>query len=290
MCTIGSFFNQDYTISFKQCDLKKPTKFFTPEILNGLDGIRYTKFGREGNTGSWCGVNNFGVSFSAADSYLSSTAPKVNCNIPTKVVFDAYIKIISEHKTAKKAAAFMCEFYETFIEADIVIISDYKETYYIEAYNNKVICVKRSYSERVKDNHFICTNHFRYIHGAINYNDNHSTYLRLERAELLAGLENPNAFELLSDRYYGDSVYSICRNCEITPDGEEPYFTQASAVFATNGKTVNCAYLINGNPITEPFILISDIFGESIQSSSRDVYKLMENISDFDYSPQLLPL
>jgi hypothetical protein len=267
MCTIGAFFNEEYTVSFKQCDLAKPTIFHAPEILEGLNGIRYTKFGREGNTGSWCGVNNFGVSFSAADSYLNkAVAPTVNCGIPTKAVFDAYIKIIAEHKNARSAADSMCEFYKKFTEADIVLISDAKETYYIEAFNGEVICIKRSYNEHTSDNHFICTNHFRYIHGAVDYSDNRSTYLRLERAERLAGVENPNVFQLLSDKYYGDSVLSICRKRDIIPTGEEPYFTQATAVFATNGKTSNCAYLINGNPQTVPFICIQDVFGEHIVS------------------------
>ena len=77
MCTIGAFFNNEHTISFKQCDLIKPTLFYAPEILDGINGIRYTKFGREGNTRSWCGINNFGVSFSAADSYLKKSVTPI---------------------------------------------------------------------------------------------------------------------------------------------------------------------------------------------------------------------
>jgi hypothetical protein len=265
MCTIGAYFYNDYTLSFKQCDLANSTEFYQPEILVGLDGIRYMKFGRKGNDGSWCGVNNFGVSFSAADSYLNSEIEsKVKCSIPTTTIFDAYLKIISEQKDAYNAARFMCDFYKLFIYADIVLISDYKETYYIEAFDGEVICVKRSFSHKTNDNHFINTNHFRYIHGAVDYNNNHSTYLRLERAEILSQQKNKSVFYLLSDQYYGKSVNSICRSNEIVPKGEEPYFTQATAVFAVNGQSVNCAYLINGNPQSIPFVFIQDVFDEHI--------------------------
>jgi hypothetical protein len=265
MCTIGAYFYNDYTLSFKQCDLVNTTEFYQPKILVGLDGIRYMKFGREGNNGSWCGVNNFGVSFSAADSYLNSEIEsKVKCSIPTTTIFDAYLKIISEHKDAYNAARFMYDFYKTFTYADIVLISDYKETYYIEAFDGEVICVKRSFSHKTNDNHFISTNHFRYIHGAVDYSNNHSTYLRLERAKILSQQKNKSVFNLLSDQYYGKSVNSICRSNEIVPKGEEPYFTQATAVFAANGQSVNCAYLINGNPQSVPFVFIQDVFDEHI--------------------------
>lgn len=260
MCMIGSQLRDSFAISYKQCDLAKHTQFYEPIILNGLDGIRYLKFGREGNTGSWCGVNNYGVSVVAADAYLEDSVCVKDNAASTIGIFDAYSKIVSDYKDAKSAAEFMREFYQAFLQPDILLISDAKASYYIEALNGEVIVIEKQYTPHARDNYFCVTNHFRLLHGSVGYANNQSTYLRLQRGELLAA-QDTSVFEMLVDQYYGKSVMSICRDKTITPSGEEPFFTQASAVFATNGQQVNCAYLINGNPCSKPYVLVRDIFG-----------------------------
>ena len=74
MCTIGSAFYDINGVGmqsvFKQCDLINKTTFIKPEVkTNNNSGIRYVPFTREkGNeTPTWAGINEYGVSFVAAD-------------------------------------------------------------------------------------------------------------------------------------------------------------------------------------------------------------------------------
>jgi len=164
---IGGQLGASHSITYKQCDLMKQTTFYEPVILDGLDGIRYLKFGREGNTGSWCGINNYGVSFVAADAYLDENVQVMEDTAPTIGIFDAYCKIVSDFKDAKSATEFMCEFYQSFQQPDILLISDATAFYYIEALNGEVIAMEKRYALHLADNHLCVTNHFRLLHGAV---------------------------------------------------------------------------------------------------------------------------
>jgi len=66
--------------------------------------------------------------------------------------------------------------------------------------------------------------------------------------------------KLLTDRYYGRSVLSICRSDEIVPQGEEPYFTQASAIFDLSQDNIGCSYVVNGNPDEQGYTKVEKVF------------------------------
>ncbi|WP_143063159.1 carcinine hydrolase/isopenicillin-N N-acyltransferase family protein [Propionispira arboris] len=253
MCTIGAVYDGNSMISFKQCDLTDTTNFLKPEILQGEDDIQYVKFGRENTNGLWAGLNNYGVSFVAADSYLTGMdnhrGHHTNPKSASEDIFTKYREIVSNYKTAKEAADAMVDFYTNeFKDPDILLISDASERYFIEAYNGEVINVKLADTDTA--NYFASTNHFRYIHGGTTFPENHSTYLRLQRAESIlqqnpsqAGVEN-----VLQDQYYGSSVLSICRESTICPRGEAAFNTMASVIMVVHNAEIKFGYQINGNP------------------------------------------
>jgi len=265
MCTIGTLFNGDTMIMFKQCDLDEETLFDMPK-LNQQDNIKYITFERSDISGTWCGVNNYGVSFVSADSYLNNDN-NINYHnskksIKDSSIFEAYKNIISNFKTAKAAVEYMKNFYKKFLSPDILIIGDKIERYYIEAYDSEVIAVKLDSSGI--SNYFVATNHFRYIHGGVDYSKNHSTYLRLNRAqEILSRQCNlRGVIKLLKDQYYGKSVLSICRSTDIVPQNEDAYRTFATSIFVLDNDShkIGCYYQINGNPRKNKLIYIPDLF------------------------------
>lgn len=276
MCTIGNSFiqNSQGIVVFKQCDLTQETRFIDPVVTQGQGNIRYLPFKRDGHKGSWSGINNYGVSFVAADSYLD---PQTN-NLVRKTgdIFDEYEKIISSYKTASDAASHMCDFYKTFTSPDILLINDPNQACYIEANAGSVVCIKRT------DNFFACTNHFRALAKAVIYKNNHSTYLRLERAE--AVLQKDPSFigvlNTVTDQYYGETVLSICRvnrtDPPFTVPGEDPYFTQATSIFIADGKTVDCIYQLNGNPRNNRFTYRRDVFGSCKMKTGLSVKDVAE--------------
>ena len=262
MCTIGNVFSPNnqgmkgsmsQRIVFKQCDLMGKTVFYEPQIATGTEGIRYMPFLRKGSSGPWSGVNEYGVSFVAADSYINETGKAQMTGEKNGSIFDAYLKIIAGYKTAREAANYMKAFYQNdFKEPDILMIADFDDCFFIESWNGKVQMVERP------SGFFASTNHFRMIYNAVPYRSNHSTYLRLQRAESIlqsspgkAGVE-----QLLCDEYYGKTVWSICRTAQDVPAEEEPFFTQASVIFWLNKNlslradkiSVDIDYVINGNP------------------------------------------
>ncbi len=264
MCTIGIVYRKSTMIIFEQCDLDKETLFYEPKIKNNKD-IKYMSFEREGIQGSWCGVNNYGVSFVAADSfvkgednYLHNSASKVE----DSSIFKAYESIISNFKSAKEAVEFMKNFYATFYNPDILIISDRKESYYIESYHGEV--VEALLAPEFHPQYFVSTNHFRFIHGGVSFEENHSTYLRLKRAEemLLEDCSINGVKKLLKNQYYGKSVMSICRSSNICPKGEAAYNTQAAVMFVVNNNCndISTYYEINGNPKDNKLIFKDRVF------------------------------
>ncbi|MDR1904793.1 MAG: hypothetical protein LBQ88_21220 [Treponema sp.] len=266
MCTIGNVFSKgnlglSWNSFFKQCDLEDQTSFIEPEVMtNAAANIRYVAFTRnvDGKMPVWSGVNEYGVSFVAADSYLPKPPkPPVNVKKYTHAddVFDMYLGIITQFKNADDALPFVKEQYagifSTDKETDILLIGDADKSYFIEVRGKTFIAIKRTNS------FFASTNHLRMIYGAVPYESNHSTYLRLARAELI--LQNNTSHsgigQVLRDNYYGESVWSICRSKSITVPDEDPYYTQASVIFnipqtQDAAKDVIIEYVINGNPLT----------------------------------------
>ena len=278
MCTIGSAFFESNGIDmqsvFKQCDLTAATSFIAPSVItDDSTGIRYVPFTRHrgDETPAWAGVNEYGVSFVAADSYIDSR--KVDrCKSTEKKnasVFDMYHNIIASYKTAEKAVAMAKEFYENKIYADpsdpltdILLISDAENMYFIETVNKTVRIIHRT------NGHFASANHCRMFFEAVPYEQNHSTYLRLERAEkiLQTKPDIDGIGELLRDSYYGKTVWSVCRyasfsesekSSEADPCSdieEELYYTQAAVIFTVEKSVSNadkprviCEYVLNGN-------------------------------------------
>jgi len=206
-------------------------------------------------------------------------------------IFEAYERIIADFKNAEDAKNYMCEFYKTFLSPDILLISDADTMFFIETYNGKLICTEK------KERYFTSTNHFRMLYSGVGYRSNHSTYLRLEKSELILQSQ-PNLggiIDVLSDQYYGNSVFSICRvspnapnnfvphgeDISYCPDQEAKYFTQASVIFATNRAQVNLAYQINGNPKVSQYIVVIDVFGSPKQfktGEKKEIIKYLNTI------------
>ncbi len=269
MCTIGNSFwtTEGHTINtiFKQCDLVDATIFIEPVVRQSQKGIKYVAFTREKKyekpNPAWAGVNEYGVSFVAADSYLKKNENglwKKAENKPT--VFETYLTIITNFRTAKEALIYVKAYYETYKSSeeftDILMISDQKESYFIETLNGVVRIIKRT------NGHFVSTNHCRMFYGTAPYDQNHSTFLRLNRAEALLQKRDDNTGigDLLRDSYYGKTVWSICRYASVTDQDietstsadEDMFFTQAAVIFTlvpnnNPSPKVICEYVINGN-------------------------------------------
>ncbi|RNC85694.1 MAG: hypothetical protein ED557_02675 [Balneola sp.] len=279
MCTIGNVYSTGTkgNISFKQCDLEEATTFLTPQTTPGTDGIIYFPFLREGSKGPWAGINNFGVSFVAADNYLAfDSAQQTVTQTVSQDIFEAYTKILSDHKTASAAKDYMVDFYKTFPAADILLITDASSAWFIEANNGEIACIDRT------EEFFACTNHMRMLYQGVPYNQNHSSYLRLDRAQkiLLKDTNSTGVFNVLSDQYFGSSVFSICRVNDVRPPQEDPYYTQATAIMYTDGTVMNAVYQINGNPRTNAYVYVYDIFGKHEVHNdllANELVKYLEN-------------
>lgn len=257
MCTIGVTSHQERIIVFKQCDLQKKVTFYKPEIRNEIDNIQYFAFTRQNSEGLWAGVNNYGVCFVAADSYMQgkpvSTYERHGGGASASDIFTKYEQIVSQCKNAKQAVEMMCAFYRTFDEPDILMICDRTHQFFMETNQRNPLVVQLFEKNFEQNKYFVSTNHFRFLHGGITFPENHSTYLRLQRAESILQ-QKPNEAgvnELLKDQYYGPSVLSVCRENRVCPEGEEGYFTQATAYFVLEKdirKQIQANYQINDNP------------------------------------------
>lgn len=265
MCTIGAVFGGGKICTFKQCDLIPVTTFNEPEVRPGSNGVgTYIAMTRQGSDGIWAGVNDAGVGFVAADSYTTTAADYYTTGDQAKALFAAYEASISSYTTAKEAAARLSDFYQDmgdgtpFPAPDISMITGWQDAaktqpiaifieYMPNPYNyNSVRTIERT------DGYFASTNNFRLQPDSVNYPANHSTYLRLRRAEMiLQGDPSAKGIKtLLTDQYYGKTELSICR--ETAYIGQE-FHTQATALFTVSGaaKPV-CEYQINGNPKDNP--------------------------------------
>lgn len=269
MCTIGTVFAGGKVSTFKQCDLIPVTTFKSPEVRAGGNGVgKYLAMTRQGTAGIWAGQNDHGVAFVAADAYTTTAANYATSSEQVAALFAAYEASISQYTNAVDAANSLIAFYQgkgggkPFPAPDIALITgwaDQKKTrpvaifieYMPNPFNqNSVRMITRT------DGFFVSTNNFRLQPESVNYPANHSTYLRLDRAEkiLQADPTERGIRTLLSDQYFGQTELSICRETEYV--GLE-FHTQATALFSASENEQTCAYQINGNPRTNPLRLFS---------------------------------
>lgn len=270
MCTIGVVFEGEKINTFKQCDLIPITEFNEPDVRKGENGVaHYTAMTRQGSDGIWAGVNDAGVAFVAADSYTTTAANYAASSTDIEALFAAYEASISCHTSALDAANSLADFYRTmggatpFPAPDISLITGWEDAektqpiaFFIEYMPNPFNqdCVRMVVR---KEGHFVSTNNFRLQPDSVNYPANHSTYLRLQRAELLLQLEPNHAGvkAMLCDQYYGHTELSICRETDYL--GIE-FHTQASALFSADvNSEVICEYQINGNPKSNPLVVFT---------------------------------
>ncbi|AHD02880.1 carcinine hydrolase/isopenicillin-N N-acyltransferase family protein [Leisingera methylohalidivorans] len=265
MCTIGTVFDGQTIHTFKQCDLIPVTDFNEPQTRAGSNGVvSYTALTRGDGSGRlWAGSNSAGVSFVAADAYTTSANYYVT-DAQTDALFTAYEKSISSFTTAAAAADFLAGFYEDmgggtgFPAPDISLLTGWADEAQTQPVSIFLEYMPRPYLHapvrRIirHAGHFASTNHFRIQPEAIHYPANHSTYLRLSRAELLLQQDPTHAgiMSVLTDQYYGRCELSICRETDYP---NEEFQTQATALFsATPGAAPVCEYQVNGNPLTNP--------------------------------------
>lgn len=273
MCTIGWVREAGRTYTFKQCDLTTATTFFEPETVQGQAGP-YLAFRRQGRPGIWAGVNESGVSFVAADYYTNSdpgepsTAPVLGASLsaaknaaasttaandPVNDLFLAYEASIANHGSAQDAMAFLSEWYTSkrFPAPDIALIADAKQAFFLEYYPGDNGQPGQVQILIPGESWFASTNHARMFTQTVDYTKNHSTYLRLARAEALLGQQASldGIKTVLQDQYYGQTELSICR------EGKQgQYYTQATVItHAGPGVTSGAQYLINGNPREKPY-------------------------------------
>ena len=284
MCTIGTVFDGSTVCTFKQCDLTDPTTFYAPEQRQGKAGS-YLAMTRAGKPGLWAGANEQGVSFVAADNYtrtlgsngasmphvLSRTSTYQDENDSVDSLFETYERAVADFDTATGAVAYLSDFYLNgdaehpghFEYPDIALFSDLDQTIYMEyspvgdfEFDGLGRVISEDGAPQVRTltattDYFASTNNCRLFNTAVTYPMNHSTYLRLTRAELLLQQDPSNAgvHRVLRDQYYGETDLSICRVA--VEKGQ--YYTQASVIFNASPTSLICEYVINGNPRTVPW-------------------------------------
>ena len=265
MCTVGVVFERGAIHTFKQCDLIPATDFNEPVVRSGTNGVKsYIALTRGSGQGRiWAGVNSSGVAFVAADAYTTSANYYVT-DAQTDALFEAYEKSIAACTTVSDAADYLSTFYMSmggagaFPAPDISMFTGFADTaqsvpasIFLEYMPgpNAHEPVRRI----VRTNgHFASTNAFRIQPEAIAYAANHSTYLRLQRAETILQQDptRNGILTVLGDQYYGPTELSICR--ETAWPGLE-FRTQATALFSVSaGAAPALDYQINGNPRTNP--------------------------------------
>ncbi len=281
MCTIGTVFDASNVRTFKQCDLTDPTTFYPPQEREGRAG-RYLAMTRDGRPGLWAGGNECGLSFTAADNYtrtlptgrpaaahvLSRTSTNQEENDNVDSLFRAYEKAVADYVSAPDAVAFLSDFYLNgddanpgpFESPDISLFSDLEQSTYIEyspvgdfVFDSLGNVIGEQGGPQVRTltagaEYFASTNNCRLFNTSVTYPMNLSTYLRLDRAQMLLQQEPSHAgiHRLLQDQYYGKTDLSVCR-VAVTPG---QYYTQASVIMSATAEGLTCEYVINGNPRT----------------------------------------
>ena len=286
MCTIGCVYADRAVYTFKQCDLTKETLFYAPEMVRGSAGT-YAAFRRQGRPGIWSGLNEYGLCFVAADYYTNSdpgstqaeasgrflaTNTHLEPNDDVDRLFKAYESSIADHTNAQSAVAFLADWYlhhgdttdprhPNFKSPDIALLADGQNGIFIEYYPGDDMITPRVKTLSAQGNAvanvagwFASTNHARMFAQTVDYPKNHSTYLRLARAEALLN-QTPTQDgikRVLSDQYYGQTELSICR----VANAPNEYYTQATVILSQGPTWAGAEYLINGNPRTKPYSVI----------------------------------
>lgn len=239
MCTVGAVFVPGQgVVVFKQCDLASPATFSVPGVEDGAVLL----FERSGAPGPYAGANAHGVMLVAADAYMASEDAEELMSRASPDTMAAYAHVLRHAHNAAHAAELLGQFYEENDALDIALLADSDEAWLLESKPGEAVA-----STRVDEGYLVATNHFRMLPGAVEWEDNNSTYLRLMRAQELLDAE-PDAdgvAAVLLDQAYGETEQSICRVAE--REGE--YFTQASVVMCgrPDGR-VDAVALWGGNP------------------------------------------
>ena len=261
MCTIGVVFRDSEILTFKQCDLIPQTQFNEPQVKAGENGVgSYIAMTRANTKGIWAGVNDKGISFVAVDSYTTTSANYYSTSDEANKLFDAYEGSISKHNNARDAANFLIDFYREsrFSAPDISMITGWADSAKTQPISILIEYMPNPYNfdcvrtiERT-EGHFSNTNNFRLQPNSVDYPANHSTYLRLQRAEQLLQQDpsEQGIKTVLTDEYYGKTELSICRSAY---QGHSEFHTQATAFFKASIKgKPTCEFQINGNPKNNP--------------------------------------
>ena len=199
-----------------------------------------------------------------ADAYTTTSANYYVPSGKTTALFNAYETSISAYTNAQAAADYLSGFYQStddgtaFPAPDIALItgwSDDTQTQLISILLEYMPFPYRHAPVREiirTDKHFAQTNHFRIQPNAVNYPANHSTYLRLQRAETILQ-QDPTEHgvkTVLTDQYYGPCELSVCRE---TSYRNLEFYTQGTALFTIeSGASPVTQYQVNGNPLSNP--------------------------------------
>ncbi len=239
MCTVGVLFTpEDGVVTFKQCDLPYRARFFPPRVEDGV-----LPFTRDGAPGPYAGCNDHGVMLVGADAYVSEGEADQEA-LASVDTMAAYAHVLQHAQNAGEAASILTEFYEEQNALDIALLADGDEAWLLESSPRGGVA-----HARLDEGWLVATNHFRLLPGAVEWRDNQSTYLRLDRGEEILR-DDPSldgVAALLLDQAFGRTERSICRVARRR--GE--YSTQASVVMrARPGGGMDCVSLRGGNPRT----------------------------------------
>jgi hypothetical protein len=248
---MGALVSPSQVLVFKQCDLAWSTTFHRPALREGPRGIRYLSFERDGARGPWAGVNEHGVCFVAADANLDRDLSRAV--EPAGDLLRGYHRILAHHERASTAVEDMGDFYEACATPDLLLVCDREGAYHVEYSPFAGLRVVHHRRGKV-----VLTNHFRLLPGAVDFDDDPSTHLRLARAqEILDAEPTPEGVHaLFGDQHFGDSECSICRVAE--NPGE--HYTQAAVLFELGRPAVDVSYVLNGNARTVPTEAWQDVF------------------------------
>jgi len=260
MCTIGTSHNDNGTVySFKNRDLINIKENPQPFIVKGKKHS-YIKFGVDITNkykGVWAGINDRGVSILGADgnSLIDYTGTQYGGGEKT---WEAYETVLSEFDSARKAYAFLIDFYqENKIggTGDIIIIADKKDSIILEYSFN-------TWSIQFKDNPYMLRTNFfvnlPHLRPSPESNTLHmSSAKRYERALGVLSASSSNTTiddikRLLTDTYYGENAFSLCRS-----GGDGEYKTICSVVFEVTDTEAIAYYVMNDKPSFDKYKILS---------------------------------
>lgn len=243
MCTIGGYIDNKTTTTFKNCDLINNTTFFTPVIIQGK--YRYIAFQREGRPGIYAGINEYGLSIVAADTYTKKEYEEGPNTVDN--IFMAYERTIANHKNIDDALPFLKGFYSTKITIpDMIILADRQKIVVIEFTPGMKFGIKEC-----TNGHVARTNQFRILSGGKNRLEDPESFIRYDTVSKLQTTNEPTPL-ILNDHTNGPSQFSVCRH------GKRGEFnTQASIILTTDDKTTEAKYIINNHPCNDVYSTVT---------------------------------